>query len=258
MEPSRTLNFIVTGQLRCGASVVQTSICLHPSAHCHADLLHADEEVRQQRHYGYFGAPPDGVPLHFVPRLLSAEQYLTSRIFDRPENGERAVGVWLPYMALATYDLWEYLHDRCCDGDFALIQVNRNPLACYVSWKQAEKHGWWYQLPDSAAPTDVPDPIDFDPREFADFCRQHLAHEAKVRQFCDDRLEIDYQELFLNYHEVMAGVFSYLDLPPYPRVQAGVRRLRNRRIRERIYNFAAARLSVSGDLRRYFDARDLF
>lgn len=267
MDRVLTLNLIITGQSRCGASVLQTALDRCAAVACHAELLHPSERTRKQFHENYFGPSPEGVDLHFKPEDLSAEQYLNERVFDRPGHGETVVGVKLPYPHLERWKLWEYLHDRCQDGDFATLHLRRNPLACYVSAKQAEQTGVWYQFLGDELDYQ-PDPIDIDPKEFTDFCREHLAHEARLRQMVDDRLDIEYQELFLNYDFVMRGVFAYLGVGgccgqtgphlPCDRVRPAVRRLRNRNIRDRVLNFTSARARVPRDVRLYFDSPDLF
>ena len=104
----QVLNFIVTGQLRCGASVIQTSITSHPKAVCHGDLLHSDEAVRRAAHEAYFDrCESERITEWCCPQLtdLSPEQYLTSRIFDRPRYDEQAIGMRMLYPHLQHFDM---------------------------------------------------------------------------------------------------------------------------------------------------------
>lgn len=259
LRATQTLNFILAGQARCGGTLLQTSINAHPEAVCHGDLLHEVEAVRQTNHEGYFGPPPDPQsPTYFNSRILSPEHYLSTRIFDNPLWEEAAVGVKLLYQQLYAYDLWDYCQSRCRAGDFCLIHVTRNPVACFVSLQQAKQSGVWTQDFNDRSMLPQPDPVWLVAKDLTAFCRAHTAHEAKLRQFCDDRLEISYRELFLNYREVMEGVFRFLSLTPYYQVTPGTRRLKNRLIPDRISNFERVRAEVPQDVRDFFDADDLF
>jgi len=253
------LNFVVTGQVRCGASVIQTSVRSHPKATCHGDLLHHEEDVRRETHEEYFGAPfKAAMPEHCIPGEVNPEQYLSARVFDSPLNGEEAIGVKVLFPHLKANDLWEFLHERSLEGDFCTILVLRNPVACYVSWKQALQTGVFQQDIDDRQPLNSPLPVDLEPSKLVPFVRWHVAFEERIRQYCDDRLEIHYRELFLNYHEVMGQVFEYLELPPYAAVTPSCRRLKNRSMRQRIANFHTVRLELPDDVRVYLDAEDLF
>jgi len=256
-ESGVSLNFVVTGQVRCGASVVQTSVNTHPEATCHGDLLHHDDATRKKTHETYFGPPTAAWPEH-CDHESNPEQYLSTQIFDNPLKGERVIGTKILLPHICRLDLWEYLGDRCRDGDFCLILVRRNPLACYVSCKQAQQSGIYHRAINDHLRMDCPSPVDIDADELVRFVRSHRAAEERIRAFCDDRLEIDYREIFLDYHRVMEEIFRFLELPPYPHVTPGVRRLKNLDMRQRIANFAAARLRVDEDMRDLFDAHDLF
>lgn len=256
-EPS-VLNFIVTGQTRCGAAVIQSSVSSHPQAICHGDLLGKDIEARKEAHEAYFGdAGTEEHPDYCYPQLVSPEQYLTTRIFDNPRYGERAVGVKILYDDMLTHQLWEYFQDWCRAGDFCVVHVQRNPVACYVSLKQAQQSGVWQQSINDRHQFIQQRPVSVDIAELVEFVRHHKMCEMKVTSVCDDRLEIEYKELFLNYHEVMAGVFEFLSLPPFPEARPSIRRLKNRNIRDRISNFEMLKRQVPYELREYLED-DLF
>lgn len=257
---SRVLNCMVVGQLRAGTSVLQTSINMHSKAMCHGDVLHPDLAVRRKLYEDYFGPDPseDTPGWYVLGGLVSPEQYLTARIFDHPLYQEQVIGATVPYPRLHEHVLWEYCHERCLEGDFCVIHVRRNPIACYVSLMQAEQTGVWSQLINDRTVIESPHPVRLDPRELTTFCRWHAAHEGKIAMLCDDRLEINYLELITNYPKVMEGVFAYLELSPLPGVRPGVRRLKNRSLRDRVLNFEAARREVPSDVRMFFDADDLF
>lgn len=252
------LNFVVTGQVRCGASVIQSSVNSHPKAVCHTDLLHPEAKQRKEAHEGYFGEQAIGdIPDWWSPLLISPEQYLTTRVFDKPKFGEQAIGLKLLYPEMRRHELWDYFENWCRVGDFCLIHVTRNPLACYVSMKQAEKSGVWH-CDVNQGTTVVPPPVYVEVEELIWFCRWHAASQNKVRAIFKDRLEITYKELFLNYRHVMTEVFRFLELDAYPAVTPGVRRLKNRGIRDRVLNYTEARLDSPADIKPFFDAPDLF
>ena len=252
------LNFVITGQRRCGANILHTSINCHPDAVCHGDLLHPDFSVRRSAHEDYFGPTPEDVPGWCDPKIISPEQYLTTRVFDHAVRGEKAIGIRAMYQQLSDNTLWEYCSDRCREGDFTVIHVHRNPLACYVSIKQAEQTGQWSASVHDCLNLETPPSISIDMVELQEFCRQHEANEARMRALFDDRLELDYRELFINYRHVMEEVFKFLELPPHPGVSPGTRRLKNRSIRERIFNFDTAQKQAPYDVKPYFNAPDLF
>lgn len=246
------LNLAVVGQVRSGSSVIQSAVNAHPEAVCYEELLHPDERVRQELHNGYFEHDPK-YPCWFGASERSAEQYLDGYVFDRPTCDERLVGVKLTYPQLHQLDLWDYLRERTLAGDFCTIHVRRNPVACYVSYKQAMAVVAGGDLEEAFNPS----PVFGEREELIRFVRAQAAWEVKLASCCDDRLEIDYQELFLSYPEVMRGVFRYLGLPP-ARVKPASRRAKNRNVPERLWNFAELREAVPRDVREFFEAPDLF
>jgi len=188
---------------------------------------------------------------------MSPEHYLGSRIFTQPRKDEKVVGVWLSYVELHRHDLWDFLKTQTLLGDFCVIHVLRNPLMCYVSWKQAQNSAVWRQDANEQPKEEIPAPVTIEPREFAEFCRSQLAWEAKLQAACPDRLEIRYQELFLNYRPVLRQVLKFLELEPC-HLSPGTRRLRNRSPRSRIVDFDGALAACPQDLRHLFEAPDLF
>lgn len=260
---TNVLNFVVVGQQRCGGSVVQTSVAAHPQAACLGEVLHANQQVRQDNHEAYFGPSKPELPQWFNPDDISSEQYLTTRVFDHPKHGEKVLGLRVSYAAMQQYDLWDYLHHRGLEGDFVLIHVMRNPLACFISQRQAMQELRRDQVHEVSTrlEMEVPAPIGFgdkDIKELVEFCRWHAAFETRINNTFDDRLEIDYRELFLNYPQVMQEVFAFLELPPFHDVRPGVQRLRNRNMRERLFSFETTRSRVPPDIRAYFDDKNLF
>jgi hypothetical protein len=261
---SRTLNLILVGQQRCGASALQSSIHAHPSAACYDRLFHADPQVRAQAYQDHFDrdAPVNETEAEQRSRFrccyvtfaeVSPEQYLSTHVFDNPPQGETAVGVHLDYAAIRRYQMWEYFEDWCRAGDFCMLHLRRNPVACYVSLCQARQTGVWQRSVNDRSRTALPSSVAVDPDELTWFCRNYEMDAGKAARMCDDRLEIEYRDLLMDYPRVMAEVFRFLNLPPLPGVCAPVRRLRNRSLVERISNYGLLKSSVPDDVRRYFN-----
>lgn len=254
------LNFVVTGEVRSGASVVQTSVHSHPEATCHGDLLHPAPEMRREVHEAYFGRQhseeePGGF---FVKHLISAEQYLETVVFDNAMHGEDVIGVKIDYAAMRCFEMWDYMHEKGNVGDFCCVHVRRNPVACYISLKQAKQTGLWYRDINDKTHYTYPTAVDIKPRELEMFVNMQLASETSLSRACEDRLEITYKELFLNYHEVMDGVFEFLELPPFPDVSPGVRRLKNRNMLDRVGNLDLVINQLTPEVRELLDGDDLF
>jgi len=255
------LNCVVTGQVRCGAAVVQSSVHSHPDATCHPDLLHADEKTRQANHECYFGKrrDPEEPNSYFGSSCeVSAEQYLNTVVLDNPCHGERVIGVKVLYPELHKHQLWEFLHERGNVGGFCCIHIYRNPVACFVSLCQARQSGVWHQDVNDRGTYDCPPPVDVSLRDLTRFVDWQLANETRLRAACEDRLEITYKELFLNYREVMDGVFDFLELSSFADVSAGFRRLKNRNMNDRIINLAALKREATGDVLALLEGDDLF
>lgn len=220
-----TLNFILTGQIRSGTSIVQGAINNANGAVCHANLLHPDASLRRACHEDYFGAEPDGAVAWFEPIVTgcSAPHYLSHSVFDQPRCGERAIGVRLPYPQLRDLDLYDYLRERYRDGDFCLVHVTRNPIACFVSLKQAERWRRWQVLCNAPAPPLPPLPVRVDVDELLAFVREHEMVAGKIQNSCRDYLELRYGDLYRNYVGSMRKLRDFLELMwpeiPSPRSQ---------------------------------------
>jgi len=192
-------------------------------------------------------------PDWYVQNRISPEQYLNTRVFDNPLHGEQAIGLRILLPQLERHSLWEYLHDRCQSGDFCVIFVRRNPVCCFVSALQASQTRIWSCPVSSKVQLVRPAPVDVDPTELTKFCRDYAANEARLRQVCDDRLEIEFLEMIIDYHQVMAGVFDFLHVPRFADVCSGVRRLKNNAMRDRVRNFDVLARQVPYDVKQYLD-----
>lgn len=264
-KKSRTFNCLVTGQVRSGAAIVQTSISGHAQAYCHGDLLHAREKTRRREHELYFGpsVDPEGLPewcARNQPEGRSnPERYLTTSVYDNPKHHESVLGVKVLYPDLEANDLWDYFRARTLEGDFCVIHVVRNPLACFVSLRQAEQTRIWSHETCQPEPAYFPRTVSVDIDEFVAFARRHEANVRKVRAMADeDHYEITYRDLFFHYKKVMQHVIGYLELPAVPAIRPGILRLRNRSLPERIANFDGLRAKVPSDMRGYFEGANLY
>jgi hypothetical protein len=251
-DAPEVLNFVITGQLRSGASAIQRVVNKHIRAVCHAELLHPDNATRRACHESYFGESGN-TPDWLVDGHISGEQYLSNKIFDNALNGERVIGVEVPYPHIYAHDMWDYFADRCTHGDFCLIQVKRNPIACFMSLQEEKYREGCHSaqaLGGSASPDIFPAQIDLD--ELVYFVRHQAAADEKVSRICDDRLEIDYAEIILDYPNVMEQAMSFLDIPLQRYVLMDEYR-KNKSVRTRSLKWEYLRTRVPDDIRVYFE-----
>tara|TARA_R110002020_G_scaffold16515_16_gene58320 strand:- start:2956 stop:3741 length:786 start_codon:yes stop_codon:yes gene_type:complete len=213
------LNFVMTGPVRCGASVIQSALANHPLIACHSSLLAEHDSERRRHHERYFG-PSGTTPDWLVAGHISGEQYLTNKIFDNPLHGERVIGVTVLYPHLHAHDLWDYLANWCRRGDFCLVQIKRNPIACFVASEQERREAVSSSDSHSKYPL-IQSPLQVDIEALVSFVRMHAATDEKVARICDDRLEIGYSELVSDYPTVISEVLSFLDLPSGRRLRKG-------------------------------------
>lgn len=264
----KVLNFVVVGDVRSGSSVVQSSICNRGSVViCHADLLHDEQDqekataVRRAAHEAYFGASkdPERLPEWFVAGETVPAQYINHMVLDNPRNGESAVGLRVLYPTVQKWELHELFEARCREGDFCLIHVERNPVACFVSLKQAERTGVWSRGWNDRRQAIAPMPVTVDAGELTDFCRVHSATKGKIRAACTDALTVAYRSLLLDYQGTMRTIFDFLELSPSDEpAMPSSRRLKNRDIQGRVSNFAKLRSEVPSDVKSLMDGEDLY
>jgi hypothetical protein len=195
---TKTLNFVLVGGYSAGQELLQTSLSRHPLIVCHGPLLSGDNESRKSRHESYFG-DSGHVPDWYRPDNLSAEQYFNNKIFDNALHGEQVIGVQLSYQDIVVYDLWDYLQSRCRDGDFCLLHVVRNPVACFIDHLNSTGQPGQLSCLDSTTLTS--------------FVREHKAAEIKLNRVFDDKLVIPYHELLLDFQGSLRLVLQYLECP---------------------------------------------
>lgn len=254
MTHTAVFNFVLCGGLRAGTGIVQAAIAGLPGVACHQNLLHADEAVRKAEHEQYFGSD-DALSEWYKPDT-SPWQYLNHQVFDCPQHDERIVGVRIPYDRMHALELYDLLHARCLEGDFGIVHVVRNPVACYVSQQQALRTGIWSQPISQAASANFPAPLDIRPDHLTEYVRRHNAVRGKVEQACDDVLVVQYVDLLREFQATMAKVLDFIEVPPQARIPSMCRRLRNRDMRQRIANYDTLLCKLPWDVRQELVAED--
>ena len=260
-EAPEVLNFVLTGQAGGGASILRDAIAIHPAVVCHGNLLDHDDAIRRVRHEEYFG-PSGNTPDWLVNGHISGEQYITNKIFDNPLHGEKAIGLIVAYSHMYAYDLWDYFENWCRRGDFCLIQVKRNPVACFVSLKDCDPRDVWGTRPDAfrAGAKKIESaisPLQIDIDDLVWFVRQQAAADEKIARLCDDRLEIEYSEIILNYAAVMEEVLAFLGLPGRI-VKPPESLVEHKKQSCKMVKWSHLQDRVPADIRKYFDCEELF
>lgn len=257
------INFVLAGNVRSGASAIQSSLSQTPGVICHGDLLYhnGDDEksdvVRRAAHESYFGpcADPKRLPEWCKIGEGNPCRYLNEQIFDNPSGGEKVVGVRLDYETINNYDLYELINDRERDGDFCMLHLIRNPVACYVSKVQAERSKVWSMSVNDSPQLASPPPIRIDVEELLTFCRQHEQRRRRLSEACRDALTINYYEVVYDFPAVMRKVLRFLERPGVAPAPA-CRRLRNHDFPKRVLNFLDLRITAPKEVRDLLNAPD--
>lgn len=257
-------NFMVIGGERSGTAALSSSLSGLPGTHVHVGLLDRVESVRRDAVARYFGLDPDHAdldtanPQWFRHGHTNPYHYLLAEVFDNPRRGEARIGVRVDYGFTHAYQIHDTIEELYRRGDFCVVHVRRNPFACLVSFKQAEKTGVWGRAGSARDDAAVPFPIRIDPAEAVAFVRKHTAEEAKVQQACSDAITVTYRDLCLDYEHQVRRVAAYIEAACPKVTLPCVRRMRNRPIRERVYNFDDLVTQVPSDVRAAMLADDLY
>jgi hypothetical protein len=254
------LNFMVIGEVRSGASIVQTSLNRLPEVVCHGDLMHPDDVVRRQTHEDYFGAAviSDRLPEWCKLGEVNPYRYLNDIVFDNPKKSEKAIGIRLDYDTVDAYDLYEMINERWREGDFCVIHVRRNPIACYVSLIQAKRSKVWGLSVNDKLQAMAPPPVRVDADELLLFCRQHEQRHRRLINSCGDICTVQYQDLVFNFGNTMRQVLKFLELSTVYLPTSTYRRLRNNELTKRIVNYDELRLTAPKEIRDLLIAPDCF
>lgn len=238
----RRLNFIVTGNRQAGCRFLQNILAKNPKIASHVDLLHEDEDVRKAAHHSYFG-DTGRIITHYVTYQISVEQYLNNKVFDNPGKEEEIIGIKVNYPTIFRNDLWDYLDQKTRRGDFCVIHLVRNPVACYVLWKLTQPT----EL-NSLSFGRTSKKLYVDPAELVEFVREHEAIKAKINRFCTDRLVINYAELLFNLRQTVERVFDFLELPFDPSILPSNEPYRYKEIRSQVLNWMQLKTSLPSDV----------
>lgn len=248
-ENPEILNFVLVGNAYSGHSVLQSSLNAHPEMVCHGELLSTSENKRKHEHEQYFGSS-DKVLDWYQPHLISMEQYLNNKIFDNNLKGEKAIGVCLNYKTLYEGDLWDYLDQKCRLGDFCLIHVVRNPVACFLEQYSKAKKLQSVGIGAFRSYTVREDML-------IKFVRSHVAAEMKVNQMFSDRAVIDYHELVLDFKGTLKNVFDFLDVPFSPACIPNRKNQNIRTIEETVSNYSVLKSELPLDVADFLESHSL-
>ncbi len=247
------LNFIIVGNDYAGHSLLQASLAAHPEMACHGKLFDSKEATRKQQHEDYFGCSGK-VPDWYQPHTISIEQYLNNKIFDNALNSEKAIGVCLNYSLFVAGDIWEYVDQKCRCGDFCLLHVTRNPVACFIEY--LAKSGEASLIKGESLRNQVS--FMLDPVKLTEFTREHLANELKINRLCHDRAIVPYHELVLDKLNALHKIFGFLEVPFSPACVANTKKLSMCDTRSRIANLDQLSEELPLDIQEHLFSSNLF
>jgi hypothetical protein len=224
---------------------------------CHRNLLCLDPaeggQLRRKAHEDYFGSQdPDVVlPQWFEPTFYSAYQYLDHRIFDNPMRGEHLLGVQFSYEEVRRYELDELFHQHDLDGDFCVVHVKRNPVACLVSRKQAEQSGVWFRgYNERNGHLDITrHQVRLLPEELTTFVRQALAMEERLKRISQDYLCLEYSKLYADPKRMLYELMEFLESPDATLPIPAYRKIWYVPMPRRVSNWYSLKLEVPRDVR---------
>jgi len=258
LHRQQVLNFLLVGQRRSGLAVVQSIIDQHPEISCHTNLFHESDNVRKAAHEQYFGPSNDEEFPEWCERAGgNPECYLTRTVFDHPMFDEKTMGISVYYSQIRQMDLWEYFHERSNLGDFCVIHVIRNPLACFISLQQAKRTGRWTCMTNKDQAESFPVPLAINPAELINFVRNHQADRERVHRISDDTIEITHRQLVQNHADVVQRLARFFETPGLEKFHAKTKRLRNNLLQDRIANFAKLKQKLPSDVLDCIESYDL-
>jgi len=250
--------YLLTGECRSGAGAIMSAINNRTGAVCYVDLFHEDKDIRREAHESYFGPPASkSRPEWFIDQVTNPWQYLAGTVFI-PRHDELSIGCYVPYDTIRTLELYDFMEENYREGGFGIIQLVRNPVACFVSRKQAQQSKLWVLKYGAKQQKKLQLPVRIDAEELIPFCRTHAATTDKIRKSCADRLEIQYKDIVTDFQSVMRKVFDHIELPELPILaQSTYRRLPNKTIPQRVSNWLELKLDVPQDVRSLMESDDL-
>lgn len=261
----RLWNFVLIGNTRSGVGAIASTLNSRPSVVCHVGLFSADDATRKEAHEAYFGEceSPKSAPSWFIRgnsesvEHTSLWQYLT-KVFDTPKREETSIGVQVDYEAVSSLEMYDTFYQKYQIGGFGIIHVVRNPVACFVSLKQAQHSNIWQRTYGKTESQKIPLPIRIEPSELTEFCRNSLAIRGKINACCNDKLIVQYSDLLCEFHKTMLAVFDHVELPLTAKLaKSKLLRLRNKTMQERVTNWSELIKATPSDVRSLLEAEDL-
>lgn len=256
------LNFLLVGERRSGCSAVADMINNHGAAYCHSGLFAADAACRRDSHEAYFGVSQSRRPDWFCcgdrelehGRHSNPYEYLV-QVLDCPLRRERAIGIYVDYATLARYQLYELITELTARGDFCVLHMVRNPLACLISLRQAEESGCWVSYAgDSRRYVSLP--VSLPPDDVYAFIERSCTARDKVAAAAADAVEIHYVDLVTRLPQVAAGLFRFLELNGR-RAVCRTRRLVTTPLCRRFLNFEELRRRAPHAQSHWFNDKEI-
>jgi hypothetical protein len=130
----------------------------------------------------------------------------------------------------------------------------RNPIACYVAWKQQQNT---VTRSENGSSDRLP-PVCIEPNELTQFVRDHTAAMSKVNKLCPDRAVIPYHELLLDFRGVLENLLEFLELKFSPACLPNQKRVQRRDVRSRVMNWTELKNVVPHDVLEYMNSTTLF
>lgn len=256
------LNFLLIGECRSAASAVVDLLNNHGAAVCHAGLFAPSVEQRRAAHENYFGPSLPRRPAWFCTGEREHECGKYSNPYEYIEFvlaaarlSERAVGLHMDYETIARYQLYDLISALTARGDFCVVHLVRNPVACLASREQAKESGYWVSYtgeslrytPMAVLPT---------PHEVFEFVERSCTVRDKVAAVASDAAEIHYQDLVRHFNRVAERLFQFLELTPR-RPVCRTRRLVTMPLQNRILNFEDLRRKSPSSQRHWFEVKEI-
>jgi hypothetical protein len=253
------MNFVLVGDCRSGVGLLADTINSLAGVVCHSGLVGERVDECQVAYERYFG-PSDSQyddPDWYCDGTTNHAYFLNAKIYDRPRHDETSIGVRLDYHTVRRLQMESYLRAKCAEGDFGVVHVTRNPVACFLSKKQAEVSNVSVLRPGASRPP-VPEPVQFEANELTAFCRAHLTTRNRIATAVDDILEVSYADILANWALTIERVVDFIELPDLPHpVQPARRRLPNVTPLQRLLGLDRVRKELPSDVRALLDADDL-
>jgi len=241
------LNFAVVGCNRSGTGVIQAMLQTFPGVVCHQNLFHPDTKIRKKCYMSYFSDKN-----YFKYNETNPTQFLSHQIFDHRKYNEKCVGVRITYDVMLHLDLFDYFNYRYLEGDFCLIHVIRNPIACYVSELQAQATGRYCLLTTENYHNKKPTPVLVDIDHLVSYIKKYESAIGKVDNCCHDRINIKYYDILFNFQNVVRRIVHFLELPDIlTPVRCPFQRLPNWPMRYRIANYGFVEKYIPSGFKHY-------